>query len=118
MKIGCFSHFDFDLTFVKRSKEKSVREEQNSGNDAICQARFFLKYLHGWHLKSCHGQDGANQVVRCFPVSAFRGLSSLKWDHNCLPHLMLKKMEKKAALALSSFLVSSVFVSSSVKCEK
>ena len=55
--------------------------------------------IHGWHLKNCHGQDGVNQVVRCFPVSAFHDLSSHLLDHNCLPHSMLKEMEKKGVLA-------------------
>ena len=59
-----------------------------------------FKNIHGWHLKNCHGLDGANQVVRCFPVSAFRDLSSLKLDHNCLPHSMLQKMEKKGRFSL------------------
>ena len=52
-------------------------------------------YLHGWHLMNCHGQDGVNQVVGCFPVSVFRDLASLKLDHNCLPHSMLKEIEKR-----------------------
>ena len=48
---------------------------------------------------NCHGQDGVNQVGGCFPVSVFRDLASLKLDHNCLPHSMLKEIEKRRILA-------------------
>ena len=48
---------------------------------------------------NCHGQDGVNQVGGCFPVSVFRDLASLKLDHNCLPHSMLKEIEKRHILA-------------------
>ena len=52
---------------------------------------------------NCHGQDGVNQVGGCFPVSVFRDLASLKLDHNCLPHSMLKEIEKRGMLAQFDF---------------
>ena len=55
-------------------------------------------YLHVRQSTNCHGRDVVNLEVGSSPKFSFRAPSSQKWDHNCLPRLMLKKIQKRATL--------------------